>query len=126
MEDAVGAAAQAIETAAAAVAALANRPTDPLARAMKLMLDAPGRVIVTGLGKSGLVGAKIAATLSSTHTPHACEAPPAKAKAAQAKLPATRLTSYRPSPMPAAQSGFRRGAWRSRAPPAAAASCRAA
>lgn len=74
----MNAAADAIRLAADAVAALASRPTDALARAMKLILDAPGRVVVTGLGKSGLVGAKIAATLSSTGTPasfvHAADA----------------------------------------------------
>ena len=71
MDEAVEAAAAAIRTAAEAVTALATRPTDALAEAMKVMLDAPGRVAVTGLGKSGLVGAKIAATLSSTGTPAA-------------------------------------------------------
>ena len=37
--------------------------------ALKLLTQSTGRVIITGLGKSGLVGAKIAATLSSTGTP---------------------------------------------------------
>jgi arabinose-5-phosphate isomerase len=48
------------------------------AGALALLLDAKGRVAVTGLGKSGLVGAKIAATLASTGTPsffvHAADA----------------------------------------------------
>ena len=38
-------------------------------RAVELLLDCAGRVAVTGIGKSGLVGRKIAATLSSTGTP---------------------------------------------------------
>ncbi len=38
-------------------------------RAVELILGSRGRVVVTGLGKSGLVGRKIAATLSSTGTP---------------------------------------------------------
>jgi len=38
-------------------------------RAVKLILRSKGRVVVTGMGKSGLVGQKIAATLSSTGTP---------------------------------------------------------
>jgi len=38
-------------------------------RALKLLAECPGRVVVTGVGKSGLVGRKIAATLSSTGTP---------------------------------------------------------
>lgn len=46
--------------------------------ALAVLLDARGRVVVTGLGKSGLVGAKLAATLASTGTPsffvHATEA----------------------------------------------------
>ena len=37
--------------------------------AVKLVLKSTGRVVVTGMGKSGLVGQKIAATLSSTGTP---------------------------------------------------------
>lgn len=37
--------------------------------AIKLILSAKGRVILTGIGKSGLIGRKIAATLSSTGTP---------------------------------------------------------
>lgn len=46
--------------------------------AVRLMLDCRGRVVVTGLGKSGVIGQKIAATLASTGTPslfvHASEA----------------------------------------------------
>ena len=46
--------------------------------AVALILESPGKVVVTGVGKSGLVGKKIAATLSSTGTPavflHASEA----------------------------------------------------
>ncbi len=38
-------------------------------RAVQLMLDAPGRVIVSGMGKSGHIARKIAATLASTGTP---------------------------------------------------------
>lgn len=39
-----------------------------VAPAVELLLDASGRAVVTGLGKSGLVGAKLAATLASTGT----------------------------------------------------------
>ena len=61
------AAADAIRVAADAVNALVGRSTEPSHRAGELILSSPsGRVIVTGLGKSGLIGAKIAATLSST------------------------------------------------------------
>ncbi|MBR2434465.1 MAG: SIS domain-containing protein [Lentisphaeria bacterium] len=38
-------------------------------RAIDLLYNCKGRVIVTGMGKSGLIGKKIAATLSSTGTP---------------------------------------------------------
>ena len=38
-------------------------------RAIQLMRDCTGRIVVTGIGKSGLVGRKIAATLASTGTP---------------------------------------------------------
>lgn len=38
-------------------------------RAIRAILDAPGRVIVSGMGKSGHIGRKIAATLASTGTP---------------------------------------------------------
>src|ERR1700761_5158441 len=50
----------------------------PFARATELILGAKGRLIVTGLGKSGHIGRKIAATFASTGTPaffvHAAEA----------------------------------------------------
>ena len=61
-----------------AVRELAGRLDDRFVRACELCLAATGRVVVTGLGKSGHVGNKIAATLASTGTPsfflHATEA----------------------------------------------------
>src|SRR5919201_1080521 len=42
---------------------------ESFARAVELIRDAKGRVIVAGVGKSGLIGRKIAATLTSTGTP---------------------------------------------------------
>ncbi|MGO8952299.1 MAG: SIS domain-containing protein [Rhodomicrobium sp.] len=50
-------------------AALANGLAADFEHAVELMLRCDGRVIVTGMGKSGHVGQKIAATLSSTGTP---------------------------------------------------------
>jgi arabinose-5-phosphate isomerase len=47
----------------------ARRLDDSFARAVGLLAAAKGRVIVAGIGKSGLVGRKIAATLTSTGTP---------------------------------------------------------
>jgi arabinose-5-phosphate isomerase len=58
---------EAIEVASRAVTELATR-FDAAAPAVELLLGCKGRVIVTGLGKSGLVGSKLAATLSSTGT----------------------------------------------------------
>jgi arabinose-5-phosphate isomerase len=52
-----------------ALAAAAERLGPEFARAVDLIAGAEGRVIVTGVGKSGLVGRKIAATLTSTGTP---------------------------------------------------------
>lgn len=54
---------------AAAVAALADRVGDEFVAAVEMILAARGRVIVAGIGKSGIVGRKIAATLTSTGTP---------------------------------------------------------
>ena len=63
---------------AAAVAALAERVGEDFERAVALILQRRGRVIVTGIGKSGHVARKLAATLASTGTPayfvHAAEA----------------------------------------------------
>jgi arabinose-5-phosphate isomerase len=52
-----------------AVAALEARIGDGFRRACELILPIDGRVVVTGMGKSGHVGSKIAATLASTGTP---------------------------------------------------------
>jgi arabinose-5-phosphate isomerase len=54
---------------AAAVSALESRLDETFVRAAEAILNAPGRVIVSGVGKSGIVGRKIAATLTSTGTP---------------------------------------------------------
>ena len=52
-----------------AIAATLARLDASFARAVELMRDSTGRVIVAGVGKSGLIGRKIAATLTSTGTP---------------------------------------------------------
>ena len=54
---------------AQAIERLIPRIDEHFIKAIELLLDCKGRVIVTGMGKSGLVGKKIAATLSSTGTP---------------------------------------------------------
>jgi arabinose-5-phosphate isomerase len=58
-----------LQTEAAAVLALVDRVDDKFARAVDLICHCRGRVIVTGMGKSGIVCRKIAATLASTGTP---------------------------------------------------------
>jgi arabinose-5-phosphate isomerase len=52
-----------------AIAAMADRLGEEFERATKLIHDCKGRVIVSGMGKSGIIGKKIAATLASTGTP---------------------------------------------------------
>lgn len=75
MTDALDIAAQSVATQSEGLAALraALTPGTPLAQgfgqAIGLIRAAKGRVIVTGMGKSGHVGRKIAATLASTGTP---------------------------------------------------------
>ena len=54
---------------AAALSALAATIGTPFDRAVDLLLAVKGRIVVTGMGKSGHIGAKIAATLASTGTP---------------------------------------------------------
>jgi arabinose-5-phosphate isomerase len=54
---------------AESIVALTRRLDERFVRAVELMHACLGRVIVTGMGKSGLVGRKIAATLASTGTP---------------------------------------------------------
>lgn len=67
-----------LQIEADAVAALGKRLDGDFLRAVELILACHGRVIVCGIGKSGHIGRKIAATLSSTGTPayfvHAAEA----------------------------------------------------
>ncbi len=58
-----------LQTEAAAVLALVDRVDERFARAVSLICACKGRVIATGMGKSGIVCRKIAATLASTGTP---------------------------------------------------------
>lgn len=62
--------ARAVITAEAdAVSRLADRLDGTFLDAVRLIHAAPGRVVVSGVGKSGIIGRKIAATLTSTGTP---------------------------------------------------------
>lgn len=53
---------------AASVGVVADRLDDRFARAVRVLAEATGRVIVSGVGKSGLIARKLAATLTSTGT----------------------------------------------------------
>ena len=58
-----------LEIEADAVRALQGRLGEAFLQALRMMLETRGRVVVTGMGKSGHVGRKIASTLASTGTP---------------------------------------------------------
>lgn len=58
-----------IQVETQAIAALADQINDDFVVACKLMFNCKGRVVVTGMGKSGHIAGKIAATLASTGTP---------------------------------------------------------
>ena len=58
-----------LRTESHAIAALIERLDESFERAVELLAATKGRVVVTGMGKSGLVARKIAATFSSTGTP---------------------------------------------------------
>ncbi|HSL81262.1 MAG TPA: KpsF/GutQ family sugar-phosphate isomerase [Thermoanaerobaculia bacterium] len=58
-----------LATEAAAIAGLARQLDERFDRAVELILSCRGRVVCTGMGKSGVVMKKVAATLSSTGTP---------------------------------------------------------
>ena len=58
-----------LQQEAESILQLVPRMGDEFERAVRLILDCKGKVIVTGVGKSGHIGSKIAATLASTGTP---------------------------------------------------------
>jgi arabinose-5-phosphate isomerase len=58
-----------LETESRAVAGLVDHLDEEFDRAVDMIVSCDGRVVVTGMGKSGIVSQKIAATLSSTGTP---------------------------------------------------------
>lgn len=65
----MGLARKVLQTEAAAIQALVDRLDGSFEQAVKLLMTCRGRVIVTGIGKSGIICQKIAATFSSTGTP---------------------------------------------------------
>jgi arabinose-5-phosphate isomerase len=74
----VAAARRVLRIEADAIGELIERLDEKFERAVEMILSCNGRVVVTGLGKSGLIGRKISATLASTGTPsvflHAADA----------------------------------------------------
>ena len=58
-----------LEIEAKALSELVERLDQDFERAAEILLECCGRVVVTGMGKSGIIGQKISATLSSTGTP---------------------------------------------------------
>jgi arabinose-5-phosphate isomerase len=58
-----------LATEARAIAGLADRLGEPFVAAVALILNCRGRVVVSGIGKSGHIARKLAATLASTGTP---------------------------------------------------------
>ncbi|MGB3899169.1 MAG: KpsF/GutQ family sugar-phosphate isomerase [Mesorhizobium sp.] len=72
-QEAIASALRTISTEQAGIAALAdaleNGLAEPFAQAVEVLAGIEGRVIVTGVGKSGHIGSKLAATLASTGTP---------------------------------------------------------
>src|SRR6476646_840831 len=58
-----------LQNEAAAILALGDRLDERFDRAVRMLGGCEGRVIVTGMGKSGIICRKIAATLASTGTP---------------------------------------------------------
>jgi arabinose-5-phosphate isomerase len=68
-KDLLALAAGVLDIESRAVDQLKSRLDDSFAAACQLCLDTAGRVVVTGMGKSGHIGGKIAATLASTGTP---------------------------------------------------------
>ncbi len=68
-EEILGFATQVLEIEAAAISGLIEHLDQHFVKAVDLMLQCEGRVVVTGMGKSGHIANKIAATLASTGTP---------------------------------------------------------
>ncbi|TNB65966.1 KpsF/GutQ family sugar-phosphate isomerase [Campylobacter helveticus] len=69
MKEAIKVAREVFEIEAEAIRNLSENLDDNFAKAIKLILNIKGRCIISGMGKSGHIGAKIAATLASTGTP---------------------------------------------------------
>ena len=93
--DFIASAKRTIDVERAAVAALGERIDDSFAAACRRLLACRGRIVVLGMGKSGHVGNKIAATLASTGSPAFFVHP---AEASHGDLGMVAMTSSSPSP----------------------------
>lgn len=69
MKSILNTAKEVLELEAHSILNLKNRLNENFEQAIEILYSCKGRVIVTGMGKSGIIGKKIAATLSSTGTP---------------------------------------------------------
>lgn len=58
-----------LQTEADGISAIIDQLDEEFDKAVSLIMDCPSRVIITGIGKSGIIGQKISATLNSTGTP---------------------------------------------------------
>jgi len=67
--DPLSSAREVLRIEANALTVMAEQLDDAFVRAVQMLLEAKGRVIVSGMGKSGHIARKIAATLASTGTP---------------------------------------------------------
>lgn len=69
MDDILNIAKRVLKTEAEAILSLTEKLNSGFIQAIEIIYQSRGRVVITGMGKSGLVGKKIAATLASTGTP---------------------------------------------------------
>ena len=68
-QEIINRAVECLQCEAAAIQALIPRLDENFLRAVQLIRECKGKIVVTGVGKSGHIGSKIAATLASTGTP---------------------------------------------------------
>ncbi|HBD34421.1 MAG TPA: KpsF/GutQ family sugar-phosphate isomerase, partial [Cupriavidus sp.] len=69
MPESISLAKQVVATEIRALEAMNARVSEDFGRTVKCILNMKGRLVVVGMGKSGLIGRKIAATMASTGTP---------------------------------------------------------
>ena len=95
-----------IETEASAITALAQRINSDFSQACHYMLNCRGRIVVIGMGKSGHIGGKIAATLASTGSPAFFVHPGEASHGDMGMIPMTSCWRYRTRARPERSSLF--------------------